>query len=85
MKNLSRRNLITGVGIITLTSFFKKKKLMAHGDNLDKSSNPKNNHSSDALVVVDVQNDFCPGGSLPVKDGNKIMRKRDLFKFKKSF
>ena len=26
-----------------------------------------------ALIVVDVQNDFCPGGSLAVKDGDKII------------
>ncbi len=26
-----------------------------------------------ALLVVDVQNDFCPGGALGVKDGNKII------------
>jgi nicotinamidase/pyrazinamidase len=26
-----------------------------------------------ALIVVDVQNDFCPGGALPVKNGNKII------------
>lgn len=26
-----------------------------------------------ALVVVDVQNDFCPGGALAVKDGDKII------------
>jgi nicotinamidase/pyrazinamidase len=26
-----------------------------------------------ALVVVDVQNDFCPGGALPVKDGDKVV------------
>jgi len=26
-----------------------------------------------ALIVVDVQNDFCPGGALAVKDGNKII------------
>lgn len=25
------------------------------------------------LIVVDVQNDFCPGGSLAVKDGNEII------------
>jgi len=23
-------------------------------------------------MIVDVQNDFCPGGALPVKDGDKI-------------
>ncbi len=28
-----------------------------------------------ALVVVDVQRDFCPGGSLAVKDGDKVVPK----------
>lgn len=26
-----------------------------------------------ALIVVDVQNDFCPGGALPVPHGNEII------------
>lgn len=26
-----------------------------------------------ALLIVDVQNDFCPGGTLAVKDGDKIV------------
>ena len=26
-----------------------------------------------ALVVVDVQNDFCPGGSLAVKEGDQVV------------
>ncbi|MCX6911281.1 MAG: nicotinamidase [Verrucomicrobia bacterium] len=26
-----------------------------------------------ALVIVDVQNDFCPGGALPVRDGNAVV------------
>lgn len=26
-----------------------------------------------ALIIVDVQNDFCPGGALPVTDGNKVV------------
>ena len=26
-----------------------------------------------ALVVVDVQNDFCPGGSLAVADGDLVI------------
>lgn len=29
--------------------------------------------SSTALVVVDVQNDFCPGGALPVAEGHEIV------------
>jgi len=27
----------------------------------------------DALIIVDVQKDFCPGGALPVEDGEKIV------------
>jgi nicotinamidase/pyrazinamidase len=26
-----------------------------------------------ALVIVDLQNDFCPGGALPVADGDKVI------------
>ncbi|HCM19814.1 MAG TPA: nicotinamidase, partial [Porphyromonadaceae bacterium] len=26
-----------------------------------------------ALLIVDVQNDFCPGGALAVKDGDKAV------------
>lgn len=26
-----------------------------------------------ALLIVDVQNDFCPGGALPVTDGDKVV------------
>ncbi len=26
-----------------------------------------------ALVVVDIQNDFCPGGALPVQNGDKVV------------
>ncbi len=28
---------------------------------------------SDALIVIDVQNDFCPGGALAVSDGDQII------------
>lgn len=28
---------------------------------------------TDALIVVDVQRDFCPGGALPVNDGDAIV------------
>src|SRR5688572_20175295 len=27
----------------------------------------------DALLVVDVQNDFCPGGALPIPDGDRVV------------
>jgi len=29
--------------------------------------------ASDVLLVVDVQNDFCPGGALPVQAGNEVV------------
>jgi nicotinamidase/pyrazinamidase len=29
--------------------------------------------SKDALIVIDVQNDFCPGGALAVKDGDRVV------------
>jgi len=29
--------------------------------------------STDALIVIDVQNDFCPGGALAVTDGDAIL------------
>ena len=28
---------------------------------------------SDALIVVDVQNDFCPGGALAVEEGHRVV------------
>jgi nicotinamidase/pyrazinamidase len=33
----------------------------------------KLNPRRDALIVVDVQNDFCSGGSLPVPDGDQVI------------
>jgi nicotinamidase/pyrazinamidase len=29
--------------------------------------------TGDAVLVVDVQNDFCPGGALPVPDGDSVI------------
>lgn len=29
--------------------------------------------SHTALIIVDVQNDFCPGGALPVPDGDRVV------------
>ena len=29
--------------------------------------------AKDALIVVDVQNDFCPGGAMPVNEGHRIV------------
>lgn len=50
------------------------------------------NTNKKCLLVVDVQNDFCPGGSLPVPDGdkvipviNKLMSKFELVIFTKDW
>ena len=29
--------------------------------------------SGDALLIVDVQNDFCPGGALPIEAGDRVV------------
>ena len=29
--------------------------------------------NTDALIIVDVQRDFCPGGSLAVPEGDKVV------------
>lgn len=45
-------------------------------------------NSFDALIVVDVQNDFMPGGALPVPEGDKVVellnRYIDLFEKNKN-
>ena len=28
-----------------------------------------------SLIIIDIQNDFCPGGSLAVNEGNEIIKK----------
>ena len=33
-----------------------------------------------SLIIVDMQNDFCPDGSLAVNEGNKIIKKLTLCK-----
>ncbi|MCK4518889.1 MAG: nicotinamidase [Candidatus Omnitrophica bacterium] len=42
--------------------------------------------SKKALLIVDVQNDFCPGGKLPVKDCDRIISNinTSIDKFKKA-
>jgi len=41
--------------------------------------------SCDALLVVDVQKDFCPGGSLPVEDGHEVVPVINALLYKFSF
>jgi len=42
-------------------------------DNMSHINNLEIGKEGDVLLVIDVQNDFCPGGSLGVKDGDSII------------
>jgi nicotinamidase/pyrazinamidase len=42
-------------------------------DRRQRMSSPITLTETDALIVVDVQNDFCPGGALAVKDGDAVV------------
>ena len=75
MKNLSRRGLIKSIGLVSVKASLLNNISLAH--NLSKDVKQKSNFGKekDALIVVDVQNDFCPGGSLEVKKGDSIIPK----------
>ena len=36
-------------------------------------TNPIEISDSDALLVIDIQNDFCPGGALAIPDGHEVV------------
>ena len=38
--------------------------------------------SKNCLIVIDVQNDFCPGGALEVNEGDKIIDKINILQEK---
>lgn len=37
------------------------------------TANPNELRPGDALIIVDVQNDFCPGGALPIDGGDEVV------------
>ena len=37
------------------------------------TASPNDLRRGDALIVVDVQNDFCPGGALPIAGGDEVI------------
>ena len=37
------------------------------------TASPNELRSGDALIIVDVQNDFCPGGALPIERGDEVV------------
>ena len=69
---ISRRNFFLG----TLTSYIflnKNKMAFSHDGSSSQANIRKVKNSEDVLIIVDVQNDFCPGGSLAVKNGDKVI------------
>jgi nicotinamidase/pyrazinamidase len=40
---------------------------------MTRSSSARSRHDREVLIIVDVQNDFCPGGALAVPDGDAII------------
>ena len=79
---LSRRNFLFNA----LTSFMifnQNKSLLAHKSSPDATVSSSDRGDDEALIIVDVQNDFCPGGSLAVKNGNTIIK--EINKIQKNF
>ena len=52
-------------------------------EDLELQKGIKINSGNDALIIVDMQNDFIPGGALPVKEGDLIID--DINKLTKKF
>src|ERR1700694_4780460 len=61
---LNRRRILAGLGTAAIASVVSKNVLAAASIKIDETS---------ALLVIDVQNCFLPGGSLAVKDGEQVV------------
>ena len=61
---LERRQILAGLGTLAIASVIPKSLWAAASIKIDDSS---------ALLVIDVQNCFLPGGSLAVKDGEQVV------------
>src|SRR5438034_9977537 len=61
---LDRRQVVAGLGVTVLAAFVSNELWAAASIKPDEAS---------ALLVIDVQNCFLPGGSLAVKDGEQVV------------
>ncbi|MFX1445008.1 MAG: bifunctional nicotinamidase/pyrazinamidase, partial [Promethearchaeota archaeon] len=52
---------------------FYHRELTMKVEDLNLEKNIRINAKSDALIIVDMQNDFIPGGALPVEEGDLIV------------
>ena len=73
MKKISRRTFISNLSVISIPIILGSKSIGSHSSVANNSNTSPYMKDKDALIVVDVQNDFCPRGSLPVKNGNEII------------
>jgi nicotinamidase/pyrazinamidase len=64
MSYLQRREVISGLADLTIGEALLGRARLAFATDKIKAN------ASSALIVVDVQNCFLPGGSLAVKDGD---------------
>lgn len=80
---LNRRNFIKSSIASTLLTYSGSFISQVHSQDNNILLNSLNvGLESDILLVIDVQNDFCPGGSLAVKNGNKIIKNINLIQTK---
>ena len=74
---INRRNFIRQSVSLTMlpivTTFISN--VNSAQDDLKSIKGLNAGNDEDMLIIVDVQNDFCPGGSLAVKEGNTIIGK----------
>src|SRR5271157_3418581 len=61
---LHRRQILAGLGTMAITAVASRPLWAAASIKIDDAS---------ALLVIDVQNCFLPGGSLAVKDGDQVI------------
>jgi nicotinamidase/pyrazinamidase len=53
---------------------FKQRKMRAKVFRKERKMNPDESlQKGDGLLLVDVQKDFCPGGALPIQEGDKVV------------
>ena len=69
---INRRNFLLG-SLMSYTFVNYNNLSLSHDTKIQEKNIERKKDNEDALIIVDVQNDFCPGGSLPVKNGDKVV------------
>jgi nicotinamidase/pyrazinamidase len=75
---LNRRKFIKGSIVTSLITYSGNIIPSVYASDYTSMSSLNAGSDSDILLIIDVQNDFCPGGSLGVKDGDKIIENINL-------